>query len=236
MNGLSALVRDPAFALSFRVREPVPATPASLLVLLHGIGGNETNLAELAAGVAPDTLVVLPRGRLELGTGQYGWFRVAFVGASAPKIVPGEAEDSRATLVRFIAQLQAAHGIAAERTAIAGFSQGGILSASVGLTAPGCVRGFAVAAGRILPELEPRLASREQLAHLHALVAHGRDDDKLPVAWAERADAWLTRLGVPHATRLYPGGHGISPAMARDLLAWVDGLLAPERAQATLRA
>jgi predicted esterase len=42
---------------------------------------------------------------------------------------------------------------------------------------------------------------------VHALIAHGRDADKLPVAWAERAETWLQRLGVPHALRLYPGGH-----------------------------
>jgi phospholipase/carboxylesterase len=223
MNGLSALVDDPAFALAYRVREPAPAKPAALLVLLHGVGGNETNLAGLAAGVAAETLVVLPRGRLELDAGQYAWFRVAFA-ASGPRIEAGEAEESRLALIRFIAQLQAAHGIAAARTTIAGFSQGGILSASVGLTAPECVRGFAVLSGRILPELEPLLAPRERLVRVQALIAHGRDDDKLPMQWAERADAWLQRLGVRHVLRLYPGGHGIGEAMARDFIDWTQGV------------
>lgn len=223
MNGLSALVTDPAFALAYRVRAPAPARPAALLVLLHGVGGNETNLAGLAAGVAADTLVVLPRGRLELGAGQYAWFRVAFT-AGGPRIEAGEAEESRLALIRFVAQLQAAHGIAAARTTIAGFSQGGILSASVGLTAPESVGGFAVLSGRILPELEPLLAPRERLARVRALIAHGRDDDKLPLHWAERADAWLQRLGVPHTLRLYPGGHGIGDAMARDFLEWTQGV------------
>ena len=223
MSGLSALVDDPAFALAYRVREPAPANPSALLVLLHGVGGNETNLAGLAADVAADTLVVLPRGRLELSAGQYAWFRVAFT-ASGPRIEAGEAEESRQALVRFVARLQEAHGIQAQRTVIAGFSQGGILSASVGLTAPECVRGFAVLSGRILPELEPLLAPRERLARVQALVAHGRDDAKLPMQWAERADAWLQRLGVPHVLRLYPGGHGISEAMARDFIDWTQGV------------
>jgi phospholipase/carboxylesterase len=79
--------------------------------------------------------------------------------------------------------------------------------------------------------LEPLLAPRQHLARVHALVAHGRDDDKLPVTWAERADAWLQRLGVPHALRLYPGGHGIGEAMARDFLDWTDALVANPREQ-----
>lgn len=230
MNALSTLVQDPAFALAYRVRDPAPVRPTSLLLLLHGVGGNETNLAGLAAGIAPDVLVVLPRGPLTLGAAQHAWFRVAFT-ADGPQIVAEEAEASRQLLVRFIAQLQAAHGIGRARTLIAGFSQGGILSASVGLTAPASVAGFAVLSGRILPELEPLLAPREQLAQVQALIAHGRDDMKLPVGWAERADAWLADLGVAHALRLYPGGHGIDEAMARDFRDWTGAMLAMAEAR-----
>lgn len=64
---LSGLQQRAEFALAFRVRQPQPAQPKALLVLLHGVGGAESNLLELAAGVDPDTLVVLPRGPLTLG-------------------------------------------------------------------------------------------------------------------------------------------------------------------------
>ncbi len=223
-RALSALMTDPTSVLSYRVCEPTPAKPTSLLVLLHGVGGNETNLAELATGLPSETLVVLVRGRLTLGPGQHAWFRVAFT-AAGPQIVASEAEVSRLALIHFVESLQTAHGIAPERTVVAGFSQGGILSASVGLTAPERVQGFAVLSGRILPELEPVLASRERLMRLQALIAHGRDDDKLPVSWAERAHARLDTLGVAHALRLYPGGHGIGMAMAADFQEWVTPAL-----------
>ena len=224
MNTLSALVRHSAFALAYRVCESAPAKPTALLVLLHGLGGNETNLAMLAATASAGTLVVLPRGPLELGPGQHAWFRVVFT-ANGPQIDAAQAEASRMALVDFVEQLQAAHGIAPQRSVIAGFSQGGILSASVGLSTPERVRGFAVLSGRILPELEPHIAARENLAHLHALIAHGRDDSKLPVAWAQRADAWLGALGVPHQLRLYAGDHGITPPMAQDFQAWLGQTL-----------
>lgn len=226
MNALSELIVDPRFALAFRMREPTSVAPSALLVLLHGVGGNETNLAALASEVDADTLVVLPCAPLELGAGQHAWFRVAFT-ASGPQINADEAEESRQQLVRFVAQLQEAYGIAPERTVIAGFSQGGILSASVALSAPERVRGFAVLAGRILPELEPQLAARARLAGLQGLIAHGRDDSKLPVSWAQRADAWLGELGVVHTTLLYPGDHGISSQMARDFHDWQQALLTP---------
>jgi phospholipase/carboxylesterase len=224
MTALSQPVQDPGYALAFRLREPQPARPRALLVLLHGVGGNEANLAGLAGAAPADTLVVQPRGRLTLGQGQYAWFRVAFT-AQGPSIVAEEAEASRLVLTQFVSQLQAAHGIAPDRTVIAGFSQGGILSASVALAAPERVRGFAVLAGRILPELEPMIASRERLSRLRGWIAHARQDSKLPLAWAERGEAWLDALGVAHDLRLYDGDHGLSAAMAADFAHWSQSLL-----------
>jgi phospholipase/carboxylesterase len=220
---LGALQMDAASGLSYRVRRPQPEQPTRCLILLHGVGSNETNLLDLATGVDPSTLVVLVRGPLQLGAQQYAWFRVAFT-ANGPQIVPEEAESSRQALIRLVQALQQRHGVTTTHTVIAGFSQGGIMSASVALSAPESVCGFGLLSGRILPELEPRLASRERLAGLRAFIAHGTHDTKLPVHWAERSDAWLTELGVPHALQLYPVDHGISADMHADFVAWVASL------------
>ena len=75
--------------------------------------------------------------------------------------------------------------------------------------------------GRILPELEPALASRDALATLDALILHDRADNKLPVAWAERADAWLQRPGVPHRLQLHDAGHELTASMQADVLDWL---------------
>lgn len=216
-----ALVEDASLGFAFRLLEPAPEAPRRLLLLLHGVGGVETQLADLGALVPADTLVVLPRGQRSIAEGRYGWFRVGFTEAG-PQIVAEEAEESRLKLVEFIGQLQERHGVAPRDTVVAGFSQGGIMSASVALTAPDAVAGFAVLCGRILPEIEPLLGERDALARLRALIVHGRHDDKLPVDWAHRADDCLQRLGVPHALRLHDAGHAFTPAMARDFLDWLD--------------
>jgi phospholipase/carboxylesterase len=219
-NTISPLQQSAAFDLAFRLRQPLPAQPKACVLLLHGVGGSEMNLAELALAMDPDTLVVLPRGPLAFAPGQFGWFRVSFT-ASGPSIVATEAEHSRQALIRFVGQLQATYGIAAQNTVIAGFSQGGILSASVALSAPERVAGFAVLSGRILPELEPHITSKERLAKLRGFIAHGEYDSKLPVAWAQRSDQWLDQLGVAHVTWLYPMDHEISAATKIDFLAWL---------------
>jgi len=214
------LQRDAASGLSYRLRKPVPAAPRSCIVLLHGVGGDETNFAPLAGEFPDDALVVLVRGPLTLGPSQFGWFHVAFA-PTGPAIVESEANESRLMLGRLLAQLQATHGIPADRTIIAGFSQGGIMSAGVALTMPQSVAGFGILSGRILPELKPHLGSREQLSHLRAFIAHGLHDNKLPVTWAERSNDWLDELGVGRESHLYPVGHAVSGAMQADFLQWV---------------
>jgi phospholipase/carboxylesterase len=217
---LSDLQTDTETQLNYRLRLPAPARPTKLLVLLHGVGGNETNLLDLARGVDADTLVVFGRGPIQMGGPQFAWFRVNFT-ATGPQINPAEAEHSRALLIDLLQQLQQQHGIAPEQTVIAGFSQGGIMSASVGLSSPESVLGFGLLSGRILPELEPVIASKERLSTLKAFLSHGEQDNTLPVHWAHRSDALLTQLGVRHSLRLYTMDHGISAAMQVDFVKWL---------------
>jgi phospholipase/carboxylesterase len=219
---LSELQSDSATKLGYRQRLPAPEKPTKLLLVLHGFGADETNfnLLNLADGIDPDTLVVLARGPLQLGGSQFAWFQVRFT-ANGPQISPQEAEHSRTLLIALLQQLQQQHGIAPERTVIAGFSQGGIMSASVALSSPESVKGFGLLSGRILPELEPVIAEKERLARLTAFVSHGAQDNTLPVHWAQRSDALLTHLGVPHSLKLYTMDHGISAEMQADFVEWL---------------
>jgi phospholipase/carboxylesterase len=217
---IGSLVHDAAFEFPFRVRQPRPLRPKKCVLLLHGVGGNEMSLAELATSIDPDTLLILPRAPRVLAADQFAWFRVAFT-ASGPSIVEAEAEASRRRLIRFVEQVQAQFAVEPKDIVIAGFSQGGIMSASVALSAPEQVGGFAILSGRILPELKPHLASRERLAHLRSFIGHGEHDRTLPVVWSQRADQWLSELGVEHVTRLYPIAHGISDEMKTDFAEWL---------------
>jgi phospholipase/carboxylesterase len=91
----------------------------------------------------------------------------------------------------------------------------------VGWSSPESVRSFGLLSGRILPELEPEIASKERLSKLTAFVSHGQQDNTLPVHWAQRSDALLTQLGVRHSLKLYAMDHGISAAMQADFVEWM---------------
>ncbi|MFO1264581.1 MAG: phospholipase [Rhodoferax sp.] len=221
---LGPVVADASSGLSYRLRQPVAQRADRCVVLLHGVGSNESTLLDLATGLGAETLVVFARGPLAIGPQQFAWFQVQFT-PQGPRIAPEQAEHSRRALIELLAGLRSRYGVGAQSTVIAGFSQGGILSASVGLSAPDSVAGFAVLSGRILPELEPAIAPRAQLARLQAFVGHGQFDSKLPVDWAHRADTWLCDLGVPHTVQLYPIDHTVSSAMQADFVAWVHAVL-----------
>lgn len=219
-NQLPDLQRPESPGLAYRVLMPA-GERRRLLVLLHGVSGNEGNLAAAARHAPPDTVVVLPRGPLPMGPDQFGWFQVQFT-KTGPKIDPGQANASRRLLIGAVAGLQNLHGIDATHTVMAGFSQGGIMSAAVALTAPERLTGFGVLSGRILPELKPLLAPRAQLARLRAFIGHGRADETLPVSWAERADHWLTELGVPHELMIDDSGHGLTTPMLLAFQSWLQ--------------
>ena len=199
-TGVPELENDAASGISFRVREPADGSPArATLLLLHGVGGNESQLLSLAPLLPAGLRLVFVRSVLTLGPGAYAWFPVQF-GPQGPRIDAAQAERSRLALLSLVGTLQQRWSQPAGGTLIAGFSQGGILSASVGLSAPQSVAGFGVLSGRILPEIEPHLAAPDALAGVHGFIAHGQRDDKLTVQWAHRADEWpvsYTHLTLP---------------------------------------
>lgn len=219
MKHAGELVQESDYAFAFRVHEPRPSAPRALLVLLHGVGGDEDQLASLAARVPDDVLAVLPRGPRSIRGDRLGWFREG-LSDDGPQVVEDEAEDSRLKLVAFLEQLQHRFDLSPARTVVGGFSQGGMLAASAALTEPHRLAGFAMLCGRLMPELAGRLAPVDELASLRALLVHGRRDDVLPVGWAERARDWLERLRIEHELYVHDAAHELVPAMEDDFLRW----------------
>ncbi len=217
LANFSALQQEPQTGLYFRIRVGT-TPPRARLLLLHGVGGNETNLAGFAPYLPADLEVLLLQAPLQISPQGYAWFQVSFT-AQGPRINESQAQASRELLQQFIGTQSSIP------TVIAGFSQGGIMSACVGLSAPALVAGFGLLSGRILPEIEPHIAPREDLQRLSAFIAHGRHDDKLPLFWAERATEWLQRLGVPHQTHIYDTNHEIIEKEILDFVEWLNATL-----------
>ncbi|WP_166636743.1 alpha/beta hydrolase [Cognatilysobacter terrigena] len=218
----SDLIDAADYAYSHVVVEPRPDPARALLVLLHGVGGDEHQLAALGERMPPDTLVVLPRGHRTISGGRLGWYRIG-LSDDGLQVVEDEEAEARAKLVDFIAQLQSRYDVAPERTWIGGFSQGGILAATTALTTPASMAGFFMMSGRLLPEMD---CADGEAAHLEALVVHGHNDDTLPVDDARDAASRLEALGLTTQLELFDTGHEVDDAMVDAVAQWLEARLA----------
>jgi phospholipase/carboxylesterase len=182
------------------------------------VGSNESNLAPTAESLPENIEVLLLRGPLQLGPQGFAWYQVNFT-SNGPSFSYEQAENSRQQLQSFIEALPPLP------TVIAGFSQGGIMSSSIGVTEPELVKGFALLSGRMLREIEPQMASAERLRATSAFIAHGQRDGVLPIDWAREADAWLNRIGVAHETHHYDMAHEIVAEELADFSRWLSKTL-----------
>lgn len=218
---LSPTVESPHLGLAFRLRPAhAGATRRPLLLLLHGAGGDESSLTPLLPLLPEDVGVVLVRAPLAAPQGGHTWYtlRETSFGLQADT---DQAEAARTIVLRFIDELRQVHPFDPRQLYVAGFSQGAVMAASVGLTRPDKVAAIGILSGRILPQVKWQLAPTEQLARLHAFLAHGGVDDVIGPEHAVDTMHTLAEHRVRLVYRDYPGGHEISPAAARDFAAWV---------------
>jgi phospholipase/carboxylesterase len=213
----SEATREPESGIFFR-KSCYSAAPKARLLLLHGVGSNEANLANLASSLPEDLEILLLRGPLQVGPQGFAWYQVTFTG-NGPSFNFEQAESSRTLLKRFIEALPPLP------TVVAGFSQGGIMSSSLGVTEPELVAGFGVLSGRMLREIEPQIASEDRLKSVSGFIAHGHRDGVLPIDWAREADAWLSRIGVEHETHFYDIAHEIVAPELADFSHWLNKTL-----------
>lgn len=211
---------NPLLVYVYRVPTVKNAKPP-LLILLHGTGSNEQDLFSFADQLPGKFLVVSARAPYTISNGSYTWYELHFENGK-PIYNKEQAEQSRKTILAFIEQLKTKHDFDPAKVYLCGFSQGGIMSYSVGLTHPDKVKGIAVMSGRLLEEVKTTAASKEQLKSLQVFISHGTQDNVLTVQYARESQAYLKQLGITSQYKEYPEPHTISREMFADLLNWLN--------------
>jgi len=186
-----------------------------LLVLLHGVGGNENGFDRLLARLDPRLLVLSIRAPFENAPGAYRWFDVSSAGRSID-IDPEEAEHSRVAVIQFINDAVMGFGADPRRVYLLGFSQGATLAYSIGLTAPARLRGIVGIGGRVLPEIATQTAPMSALRHLTLLIQQGAHDPVMSPERARKTRDLFVDLGVMLGYREYAAAHELSAEMAED--------------------
>jgi len=193
------------------VERPAATETDTALVLVHGRGASEQDLAGLLDVLDPERRMhgYCPRGPLSLPPGGAHWYAVPRVGFPDPATFA----EGFGALSGFVDSLPY------ERLVIGGFSQGAVMSFAVGLgrgrPAPLAVIGFSGFVP-IVEGWELRDAPFPPVA-----IGHGIYDPVIPLEFAHRSLEQLRSAGADVLYRESPIEHAIDPAFIRELVPWL---------------
>lgn len=204
-------------AQSFTHRfEPGGDPGAPPLLLLHGTGGDESDLLPLGRAVSPGSALLSPRGKV-LEAGMPRFFRRLREGVFDEADVRIRANE----LADFVAEARAAYGLAAP--VALGFSNGANIAAAMLLLRPEALAGAVLLRGMVPLSDSPATALRDR----PVLLLSGELDPIVPADNAARLARMLGAAGAAVTHWILPSGHGLSQADVATAAAWLRDLPAP---------
>lgn len=199
---------------------PAAGTPAGALVLLHGRGADEQDLAPLLELLDPERRLVgiLPRGPLALPPGGAHWYVVRDIGYPDRETFLATFAQASSWLDGALAEAEVDPG----RTAFGGFSQGAVMSYALGLAAGRPRPAAILAMSGFIPRVDGFELDLESRVGLPVSISHGTYDPIIGVEWGQDARERLEAVGADVRYREDPVAHQIAPgalSQARDVLA-----------------
>ena len=189
---------------------PAQGHPEQLILLLHGWGSDGRAMAPLAQALRlafPQAALLAPDAphAFERGGSKRQWYGVDDL---TPQIWAQRVAAALPDLRAWVQAQQQRLGVSQAATALAGFSQGAILSLALALHDDG-IAGRVLAFGGCLTA-QPLAAPRQTTVHLF----HGEDDTVIPADGTRQALAWLGELQGDATMDIAQGvGHELHPVL-----------------------
>jgi len=197
---------------TLRVR-PSP-NPKRLLVLVHGLTGDENSMWIFTRGLSSDYWMIAPRAPYTAEVGGYSWRPPHFENLNQLSFeMLGQAAEG---LIRLIDAYSASVGVDAKQFDLMGFSQGAAMINVVAMLYPQRVHKMCVLAGFVPSGLEKIIAKRP-LEGKPVFVAHGTQDDKVPIDHARASIKLLEQAGARITYCEDEVGHKLSVTCLRAL-------------------
>lgn len=194
---------------------------SNILVLLHGVGGNEQSMRPIAEYLAHDSLVICLRAPLQFGHNAYGWFQVQFT-ANGPVHNWPQALQSVHLLEKELQDISQRYAVNLRNIAIGGFSQGAIMTMGLALQSSLQLSRYLCFSGRTLPEFATFAQDHPHYAANRAIfLAHGVHDSKLPVHFARTTQQLLHTLNSPVSYHEFNGDHEIVLPILAEAKTWL---------------
>jgi phospholipase/carboxylesterase len=169
------------------------------VLLLHGTGGDETDMAPLGREIAPGAALLSPRGNVLEGSLPrfFRRFREGLFDEDDVRRRAGELAD-------FVAEARRAYGLA--QPFAVGYSNGANIAAAVLLLHPKTLKG-AILFRAMAPLAEP---PRPDLSGVPVLILSGLNDPIAPRSTAVKLAAALAAAGARVERDDLPAAHGLT--------------------------
>jgi phospholipase/carboxylesterase len=204
---------------------PARGEPEGVLVLLHGRGADELDLAPLLDLLDPERrlLGVTPRGPLSFPPGGAHWYALRQVGYPDPPTF-------LATFERLAGWVDGL-GFPPERTVLGGFSQGTVMSYALALGRGRPSPAALVALSGFIPTVPGFELDLGERAGLPVAIGHGTHDPVIGAEWGRQAAETLREAGLDVLHREAPLPHMIDPDFLRGLAPWLELAMARARSR-----
>lgn len=194
--------------------------PARFMLLLHGWTGDENSMWVFARKLPADLWIAAPRGPYAAKEGGYSW-RTLHSGQDSDWGLPTllDLKPAADSLIRLVDDVSASIDVDATQFDVVGFSQGGALTNLLALLYPQRIRKAAVLAGFMPGDVDDLLA-RHVLGGKQFFVAHGTQDNLVPVERARQSIEFLELAGAQVTFCEAEVGHKVSADCLRGLEAF----------------
>ncbi len=187
---------------------------ATTLLLLHGTGGDETDLLEVGQSLLPEANLLSPRGRV-LEHGMPRFFRRLAEGLFDREDLIAQTH----ALAGFVEESSQRYGFELNGVVAVGYSNGANIAASLLLLHPG-ILASAVLFRPMVP-LEPDLVP--DLSDIGIFIGAAHRDELIPTQQTERLVALLEGFGANVEIAWQPGGHALATNDLNAARVWLAG-------------
>jgi phospholipase/carboxylesterase len=194
--------------------------PAGALVLFHGRGTSEQDVAPLIDVLDPRERLVgaFPRGPLELPPIGHHWYATQEDGHPDAETFLA----SFALLQSWLEGLAAHTGVPIERTVLGGFSQGAVMAWALGLGSGRPRPAGILAMSGAIPAVPGFELQVNGLAGLPVAITHGSQDPVIGVERGQEARDRARAAGAEVVYRETDVPHIVDPRVVPGLASWLD--------------